>query len=60
MLDNLFKSLMPVVIEVLLENLDELEEYLMEKAKETENTLDDTLVKVFMDGLQGILTGLKE
>lgn len=48
-----------ILIETVLDNIDEISNFLKREAKKTDNQLDDALVDIFIHGSRALLTALK-
>lgn len=48
-----------ILVGAVLDNLDDIEVWLKDEAKKTDNKLDDALVDVFIGGVKALLTALK-
>ncbi len=59
-LEKIGKAMIPVLIEVALDNFDEIHRYMEDQAAKTTNRLDDFLVGHVMDWLQDWLTEIHE
>lgn len=53
--DQLVARLVPVVCELVLDNFDDIERYLMEQAASTETTIDDYVVGAALGWFKGWL-----
>lgn len=49
-----------ILIETVLDNIDEISNFLKREAKKTDNQLDDALVDIFIHGSRALLTALKQ
>ena len=55
-MDQIGKAMVPILVELALNNLDSIHEFLDEQAQKTTNTMDDWLVSVLVDYLHDALT----
>lgn len=57
---GLAKSLIPIMLDLALDNIDLLRDWLNEEAQKTSNTLDDYLVGLTVDFIEDYLLELRD
>ena len=57
---QILQSMMPMAIDMLLQNIDGIRAFLLIEAQKTDNGLDDMLVSVVTDWLEGLLIRMQD
>ena len=57
---QIVKAAVPVALDFALDHMDDIKDFLLEEAKKTENSLDDMIVGVACDWLEGFLQEIRD